>query len=207
MAFSCNDVIFLQMEKSEVGSWESGGVRSQESRAILSLEKESERNFTPLKGTRKPFHAFKRFLGSKRPIGLIQRLVYRAPKNEGSTIRKCAPINTVVSVLPLQNYCLRIKLSRYRGKRKIKMSSKGISCGRVVVDCIRGALWFITSRTARLIALSVRCGCLCQRWGLRSITVSKSIYHENCMQWGERAFNLDYYACKQFGLYCHLRVV
>jgi hypothetical protein len=50
-------------------------------------------------------------LGSERPIGLIERLVYRAPKNEGRTIHKCAPINTVVSVLHLQNCCLRIKVS------------------------------------------------------------------------------------------------
>jgi len=162
MAFSCNDGIFLQMEKSEVNCQESRGVKSQESevkngesggfrsresgertqesKAILRPKKESESYSTPWKRIRKPFNAFNAFLGSERPIGLIERLVYRAPKNEGRTIHKCAPINTVVSVLHLQNCCLRIKVSRYRGKGKIKMSSKGISCGRVAVYCIRGAL-------------------------------------------------------------------
>jgi hypothetical protein len=81
----------------------------------------------PWKRIRKLFNAFERnqkanqclekvFWCSERPVGLIERLIYWAPKNEGRTINKCAPIITVVSVLSLTNCCLRIKVSWYKGK-------------------------------------------------------------------------------------------
>jgi len=55
-------------------------------KVIPCPEKESESHSTPEKVTRKPFYALKRFLGSERPIGLVQKLVYRAPKKRRENI-------------------------------------------------------------------------------------------------------------------------
>ena len=91
-------------------------------KAIQCLGKESKSYSMPWKGIKKPSNALERnqkaiqclgkeseshpmsskdFWGSERPIGLIERLVYRAPKKGGRTINKCASIITVVSVLSL----------------------------------------------------------------------------------------------------------